>query len=155
MSMAKAARIRVMVEGDLDRVLEIAGGLEAAPQWGRAAYAAALDAAVCSPRRVALVAEVEGAVAGFAVASVVGTDAELESIVVEAAAQGRGIGRALMLELIRRLKVAGVGEIGLEVRASNAAAIGLYAGVGFGEVGRRRGYYREPVEDAVLMGMEL
>jgi [ribosomal protein S18]-alanine N-acetyltransferase len=146
--------IRAMVEGDLDRVVEIAAGLETAPQWGRAAYAAALDADG-SPRRMALVAEVDGGLAGFAVAAVVGTEAELESIAVEAAAQGRGIGRALMLELIHRLEGSGVGEIGLEVRGSNVAAIGLYSRVGFREVGRRRGYYREPVEDAVLMGMGL
>jgi ribosomal-protein-alanine N-acetyltransferase len=101
---------------------------------------------------MALVAQAEDGVAGFAVAAMVGADAELESIAVEAAAQGRGIGRALMLELMRQLKAAGVGKLGLEVRASNAAAIGLYTAIGFGEVGRRPGYYREPIEDAVLMG---
>ena len=152
--MAVEARIRAMAEGDLDRVVEIAAGLETAPQWARAAYVAALDAE-SSPWRMALVAEVEGAVAGFAVAAVMGTEAELESIAVEAATQGHGIGRELMLELNRRLKATGVRQLGLEVRASNAAAIGLYAGVGFSEVGRRRGYYREPAEEAVLMGVGL
>jgi [ribosomal protein S18]-alanine N-acetyltransferase len=42
----------------------------------------------------------------------------------------------------------------LEVREGNEGAIALYRGLGFGVVGRRRGYYREPVEDAVLMQME-
>ena len=39
----------------------------------------------------------------------------------------------------------------LEVRASNGVALALYARFGFREVGRRRGYYRRPVEDAVVM----
>jgi ribosomal-protein-alanine N-acetyltransferase len=43
----------------------------------------------------------------------------------------------------------------LEVRASSEAARGLYRALGFVEQGRRRGYYREPVEDAVLMGVGL
>ena len=43
----------------------------------------------------------------------------------------------------------------LEVRAGSVGAIALYEGLGFVVVGRRRGYYREPVEDALLMRLEL
>ena len=43
----------------------------------------------------------------------------------------------------------------LEVRAGSAGAIGLYEGLGFVGVGRRRGYYRDPVDDAVLMRLDL
>ena len=40
---------------------------------------------------------------------------------------------------------------GLEVRAGNSAALALYAGLGFEASGRRRGYYSEPTEDAILL----
>jgi ribosomal-protein-alanine N-acetyltransferase len=43
----------------------------------------------------------------------------------------------------------------LEVRVGNQAALGLYAALGFVEQGRRARYYRDPVEDAVMMRMEL
>jgi ribosomal-protein-alanine N-acetyltransferase len=49
----------------------------------------------------------------------------------------------------------GAGVVELEVRAGSVGAIGLYEGLGFVATGRRRGYYKEPVEDALLMQMEL
>ena len=54
-------------------------------------------------------------------------------------------------ELVR----AQVREVLLEVRESNQAARGFYASLGFLEEGRRRSYYADPVEDAVLMRMQL
>jgi ribosomal-protein-alanine N-acetyltransferase len=49
----------------------------------------------------------------------------------------------------------GAGEVELEVRAGSAGAIALYERRGFVAVGRRPGYYRSPVEDAVLMRLEV
>lgn len=64
--------------------------------------------------------------------------------------RGQGLGRWLMLELLREMSSAGVTEVQLEVRAANAAARGLYAQLGFREVGMQaRGY--PDGEDAVLM----
>jgi len=150
-------RIRAMDLGDLDRVMEIAASLRGAPQWLRAAYVAAMatGAAPAAPPHVALVAEAGGAVAGFVVAAVVGPEAEVESIAVAGEAQGLGIGTALLGGLIRELKLTGVKELRLEVRESNRTAVRLYEGAGFREIGRRAGYYREPDEDAVVMGLEL
>jgi ribosomal-protein-alanine N-acetyltransferase len=45
--------------------------------------------------------------------------------------------------------------IELEVRASSMSALALYSSLGFTEQGRRRGYYRDPIEDAVLMSAPL
>ena len=45
--------------------------------------------------------------------------------------------------------------LGLEVRVSNAAARGLYRTLGFRLVGLRRGYYKSPIEDALLMALRL
>jgi ribosomal-protein-alanine N-acetyltransferase len=151
-------RVRTMAEGDLDRVVEIAASLATAPQWPRSAYVAAIALNVL-PRRIALVAEFAGEVAGFAVASLVGPgadfEAELESIAVAKSVQGHGIGAALLARLVTNLGLVGAEKLALEVRESNAAALGLYERAGFREVGRRRGYYRDPVEDAVLLRLDL
>ena len=149
-----AVRIRRMAGADLDRVVAIADSLGTAPQWSRLAY---VDAIVIdgTPRRIALIAEIDALVVGFLVASVVAPQAELESIAVAGEAQGRGLGTALLEALIAELRLAGAGELELEVRESNRAAAAFYARAGFREVGRRRGYYREPVEDAVLLRLAL
>lgn len=146
-------RVRRMRKGDLDEVMAIAASLKDAPHWARAAYVAAVDEGA-TPRRVALVAE-GGAILGFAVASTVGPEGELESIAVRAEEQGHGIGKFIFSVLVEELKAAGVGEVLLEVRASNDLALGFYRSQGWNEAGRRPRYYADPEEDAVLMRMNL
>jgi len=143
-----------MQEGDLERVIAIAASLGDAPQWRRSAYedAIAVDG---SPRRIALVAELAAQIAGFSVASVVVGLAELESIAVVESAQRCGIGAALLRATMREVRSFGAQEMVLEVRASNIGAAALYAKAGFGVVGRRPGYYSNPVEDAILLGLTL
>ncbi len=96
---------------------------------------------------------------GFAVVRLVkapdGSEAELESIVVAEAWRGQGIGAELLAELAARAKSSDAIRLDLEVRASNAPAIRLYGRAGFVESGRRRGYYRGPDEDAILMSRDL
>jgi ribosomal-protein-alanine N-acetyltransferase len=142
--------VRAMVEGDLDQVMQIAAGLATAPQWVREAYLGALISDGTA-RHVALVAELEGFVAGYVVAGAVEAQAELESIAVAEWAQKRGVGKALLGALIGRLKEGGVADLTLEVRESNQAARRFYEIAGFLEIGRRRGYYREPDEDALVL----
>ncbi len=143
-----------MTEADLDTVLAIAAALPTAPQWARAAYAAALNQAA-TPRRIALVAEREYCLAGFAVASVLAPEGEIESIAVAADAQRQGIGMALLAELLVALAAEGALAIMLELRESNRPAAGLYARAGFREVGRRHGYYRNPRENALLLRLAI
>jgi [ribosomal protein S18]-alanine N-acetyltransferase len=145
--------IRVMTERDLDRVVAIASALPTAPQWSRSAYVAA--AAGNGLRRIALVAEYSGEVIGFAVASVLASQAEIESIAVELEAQGSGFGSSLLVAMLQELKLAKVEEVELEMRASNGKGWRIYERFGFCEEGRRRGYYLDPVEDAVLMRLRL
>ncbi len=148
--------VRPMTDADLDRVLAIASSLRQAPQWPRDVYEAALYPA-STPRRIALVAEDAGSatVVGFAAAVVVPTEAELETIVVAAEFQRKGIGRRLWRELAEILRPQGVTKVLLEVRDSNLAAKQLYGSLGFAEAGRRVGYYTDPIEDAVTMHLSL
>jgi ribosomal-protein-alanine N-acetyltransferase len=73
------------------------------------------------------------------------------NLAVNQLARGRGIGRALLERIIEDLSRRGVRALYLEVRVSNATALGLYARVGFSEVGRRERYYTHPVEDALVL----
>jgi ribosomal-protein-alanine N-acetyltransferase len=63
----------------------------------------------------------------------------------------RGVAAALLREMRRRAMARGISFLTLEVRASNAPAIALYAGQGYVQVGRRKNYYANPREDAILM----
>jgi [ribosomal protein S18]-alanine N-acetyltransferase len=144
------AQVRRMKQQDVDAVVKIAASLPSAPHWPLAAYLHALE-----EPRIALVAERWGELLGFAVASVVGNEAELETIAVAWVEQNRGVARRLFAELAEEVKLAGAATIILEVRESNRPALVLYYSLGFEEIGRRPRYYVDPVEDAVLMEMSL
>jgi [ribosomal protein S18]-alanine N-acetyltransferase len=146
--------IRAMAVEDLDQVMAISASFREAPQWPRSAYMSAI-APAAGPWRVALVAEADGEVIGFVTGSLVALQAELESIAVDRAVHRRGIGAALLESLIREAASAGAEEILLEVRVSNLRALQLYGRAGFVEVGRRRGYYLDPAEDAILMRYQI
>ncbi len=130
--------VRRMTDSDVDRVMDLAAATHHAPKWEREAWERALQRDN-QPRRVALVAEARemGALAGFAVASVMAPEAELESIVTASAQQRSGVGRELFKALKNELRHQEVREIILEVRAGNLAAAGFYRFLGFAEEGRR------------------
>ena len=75
----------------------------------------------------------------------------INNVAVREDARHVGIGSALVNESIRRGRERKLSFLTLEVRASNDPAIALYEKHGFVEVGRRRGYYEKPKEDAILM----
>lgn len=144
-----------MESSDVDEVVALAAQLAQAPQWPEAAYESAINPAG-TPARICLVAiSGDAGVVGFAIASAVGGQAEIESIGVAPSLQRRGIGRALLDALIGELAQGGVSEVWLEVRESNGGAAGLYGSAGFVQSGRRRGYYHLPEEDALLLSLRL
>jgi len=118
--------------------------------WSAEGFAASL--AKESAR--ALVAESDGALVGVALALRAGDEAEVLTVAVEPAQQGRGLGRRLVGALLAELRGDGVERVHLEVRASNAPARALYASLGFRESRRRLGYYRDG-EDALELGVAL
>jgi len=81
--------------------------------------------------------------------------AELESVVVSASARRSGIGRALCRAVLDWCRTNGASEVVLEVRASSAAAVALYASLGFTTTARRPCYYQDPADDALLMRLPL
>ena len=102
---------------------------------------------------VVLAAEEAGKLCGFICAKAVAGEWEIENVVVAGEFLRRGIADELVRELIRRAESEAASAILLEVRESNLLARGLYEKQGFREVGRRRVYYRDPVEDAILYAL--
>ena len=159
-SCVEPVMIRPMMAVDLNRVLDLAGGLKDAPQWPRAVYegiVACVASASGPQRRIALVAcdAESGLVVGFAVASLVPPEGELETVGVASEFQRQGIGRRLVNEIGKNFRLRGVTKVLLEVRDSNLAARGLYRSLGFIEMNRRVSYYTDPIEDAVLMRLDV
>ena len=90
-------------------------------------------------------------VIGYAVLWVVLDQAELANLALTTSRRGEGLGSHLLREVMARAGERGVRKLFLEVRASNQRAIDLYGRFGFEEVGIRRSYYQNPVEDARIM----
>ncbi|WOI56929.1 GNAT family N-acetyltransferase [Palleronia sp. LCG004] len=94
---------------------------------------------------------------GFALGRVIAGEAELLTIAIAPEAQGHGRGRDCLARFHVAAEAAGATEVFLEVAENNAAARALYAGAGYSEIGRRRGYYRPgegPAVDALILRHE-
>ena len=134
----------------LDGILEIERESFADP-WSRESLASYLD----DPWGELLAALEGDRVLGFAVYYVSFENADLYNIAVRPEARGRGVGTALLGEVLRRARAGGAERMFLEVRRSNLAAQRLYERAGFAVCGVRRNYYTSPTEDAILMEKNL
>ena len=146
--------VRTATREDVAAMAQLALATPGAAIWTEAQYQEMFNPAAAVLRHAAIFEEAES-IAGFAVAQAGGEDWELENIVVRTAAQRAGHGAELLTELIERVRVSGAKHFRLEVRESNDAARCLYEKCGFRVEGRRRGYYRDPDEDAILYGRKL
>lgn len=157
---SKPLHIRRAVRADLPAMLRIEQASFADP-W----TVDSLSTALSLDRMRVLVAEsaekgVQGGDAasgllGYVVALVAGLEAEIADLAVAPEARRLGIGRALLRRVLAELGEAAVQTVYLEVRESNQAARTLYEASGFCSVGRRRAYYRSPVEDALVLRREI
>ncbi len=112
---------------------------------------AALEEELYNPQASFIVAEDgEGGVLGYAGLQVVLDEGYIANVAVEQAARRHGVGAALM-DVFCRFGQEHLAFLTLEVRESNAPAIALYESFGFQEEGRRKNFYTDPKEDAVIM----
>ena len=141
--------LRPMADADASRCAAIAA---AAPEpWSESQLLSELE----SPAARLFVAEGEGGVLGFAVFQLAAGEASLYALNVDPAARRKGVGAALLAGALEALKAEGAGQCFLEVRAANAPALALYRRLGFSSAGVRRGFYRDPPDDAVVMTLTL
>lgn len=142
--------IRPARSADLPQMVQIERASFPLP-WSAGAFRALMrrgDARV-------IVAEVEGRVVGYAAVWFTSGQAELGDLAVHPDHRRQGIGRALLADVLAASGRRGAGELFLQVRESNRGAMALYDEAGFRQVGRRPGYYRAPVEDALVLSREI
>ncbi len=96
-----------------------------------------------------------GPVAAFVVARIQAPEMDIVNLAVARDRRGRGLGRFLLRSLLDHVAPAGVRSVFLEVREGNHEARALYGSFGFKETQRRSGFYRGPIEDAILMRFEI
>ena len=143
--------MRAMTQADMDAVLAIEQAVQRFP-WTRGNFADALNSGyVCS------VDDKGGGIRAYAILMPTADEAELLNIGVAQAEQRKGLGRAMLAEMLNLARAKQLRRVFLEVRSSNAAAIALYRSAGFNEIGIRRDYYQNTngSEDALVMACEL
>ena len=147
MKVAPRLLIERMRHSDIPAVQAIEREIFLSP-WPRNAYASEL-----SQNRQAhyYVLRDGGAIVGYGGLWKVADEAHVTTIGVRAQSQHQGFGTGMFAALVQRSYELGARWITLEVRAGNAHAIRLYERFGFRAIGRRRGYYTDNGEDAVIM----
>ena len=138
--------IEVMAESDLDSVEAIERDAFPVP-WPRESFRYELH----NPRARNLVARVGTAVVGYVFVWLVAGELKINNVAVRRDFRGRGVGARLLEAVIEPARAQGFVEATLEVRPSNTEARALYERLGFREVGRRKQYYPDSGEDAILM----
>ena len=92
--------------------------------------------------------------AGYIGSQTVLGETDMMNLAVDPDYRRKGLGKELILSLIEALRQRESRCLTLEVRDSNAPARALYEGLGFQEIGRRKNYYRNPKEDALIYKKE-
>jgi [ribosomal protein S18]-alanine N-acetyltransferase len=142
-------RVRRATRSDLPAILRVEQRAANASHWSEEEYERILSS------ELLLVAETGGTIAGFLSAKQAAGEWELENIAVAPDFQRRGIAVELIRSLIEEARQGGACTVHLEVRESNLPARRFYEKHGFDKVGRRRGYYSSPEEDAILYRLDL
>jgi [ribosomal protein S18]-alanine N-acetyltransferase len=143
--------IRPMVESDVSDVVATERASYQFP-WSEGIFRDCLRVGY-----ICRVVTVEDRVVGYGVMSVGAGEAHILNLCIREAFRCRGVGRRLLSYLLERAAASGMGEVFLEVRPSNTAAIRLYQSLGFEPVGTRRGYYQAVGgrEDAAVLKLSL
>ena len=134
----------------LDAVAALETVCFAAP-WTREGLAEELH----NPQAHFLVAEADGAVAGYIGAQEICGEGYVTNVAVLPQYRCGGIGERLVREAIRGAAERGCDFLSLEVRVGNDAAIRMYEKLGFRMAGRRKNFYRDPTEDAYIYTITL
>lgn len=140
-----------MRRDDVDPVVEIERESFSMP-WSRGAFVYEIE-----QNRVARcwVCRATGLVVGYLCLWEIGDEVHITNIAVGRAHRRRGYARYMLTEALEAARRRGARAVFLEVRPSNAEALGLYEALGFHVVGRRKGYYYDTGEDALVMEAEL
>ena len=151
-------QIERMTEHDLLEVVEIEeqSGLS---RWGWSAYYSELQSrsSFMFVARLAHPLQSENGtnLAGYVVGRVSAADLHINNVAVREEYRRAALGTSLLEIVLKEGRVAGAELAFLEVRSANFAAQRLYERCGFVVVGRRRNYYSDPTDDALIMSVKL
>jgi ribosomal-protein-alanine N-acetyltransferase len=156
---APDVRIEPMRAADLEAVLRIERASFHTP-WSRQAFVHELERNRVAGLWVARAERAGGneslrAVVGYLCLWAVADEVHVTNLAVDPGWRGEGVGRLLLGTLLAHHRALGARRAFLEVRPANVEARRLYETLGFREVGRRRGYYVDTGEDALLMEARL
>ena len=143
--------IRKAELADIPRLVELSSETHTASQWNAQQFLRLINAS----EKLCLVADEEDRAYGFAIAGIAADEMEIENILVAESHRLRGWGRELLQRLLDHAREHAIKKVFLEVRESNLPAIMLYRSFGFRETGRRKDYYSNPTEDALMLACQL
>jgi [ribosomal protein S18]-alanine N-acetyltransferase len=149
---AEIVEIEEMKIEHLDQVMAIEKASFVAP-WSKRLF----SETIAFPRSVNLVSlkKVDKKVVGYANFYLIRGEVQVLNIAVAPDYRKKGYASLLLKHAIRLLGERGAKDVFLEVRESNLDAIGLYEKLGFARIGRRKRYYTETNEDAIVMRLRL
>lgn len=142
----------MVIERDLDGILAVDQASFTNP-WTREMFE--WEAAHSDVARVYVVRAGGAGVIAYCAGWIVFDELHINNLAVLPAWRRRGVGRALLEAVLAEARRLGAVRATLEVRASNQAARALYERAGFRPAGLRRGYYTNPVEDALILWCDL
>jgi ribosomal-protein-alanine acetyltransferase len=144
--LSKVIVIRQLDREDAHALVALESQCRGAARWGEAGYR---DIGINGIAGWA--ATRDSAVQGFVLVRALADEMEILNLAVDPNAHRQGIGGRLVQQAIEEVRRAGVKRVYLEVRESNAAARAFYSNAGFTELRRRKNYYSQPVEDALVL----
>lgn len=143
-------RIREMAESDIEKVLEIERQSFVSPWTNRM-----FEETITSPISMSFTIEIDSLLLGYIMSYLVENEAHIMNLAIHPDHRGKGCASRLVRHTINYCEGKGVSEFFLEVRESNINAKNLYRKLGFEVIGRRKRYYSETNEDALVMQLSL
>lgn len=144
-------KIEIANIDEIDDILQIEHSSFTDP-WSKSSFEEAINSDNIT---VYSVTDDNGNMVGFSCLLMIDYEAEILNIAVNRNSRKQGIGTLLATHMINICRSNGVEDIFLEVRESNVSARALYVKLGFAEIGKRKKYYSNPTEDAILMKLSL
>lgn len=143
-------RIRAMLLSDMDEIRKLECNIFS-DAWSENN----LKESIVSEMDYCFIVENDYRIMSYIIFRINGDEAELFRIATDEKERNKGFGWKLMDIMMSNLTKRGIKRVFLEVRGKNRAAIRLYEGFGFKKIGARKGYYNDPVEDAIIMSAAL
>ena len=144
-------KVRPLRRNDIEAVIQITQESPQAASWSTASH----EQFLTQSGAVAFASDVGAQMTGFVLGRQIADHAEILNLAVASEWRHRGHGSALLLVALEEFQRRGANHIFLEVRASNTPAISFYRKHGFAKTGRRKAYYRNPDEDALILEKKL